>query len=138
MEFIDNLARLLAVLWDMVLQLTPILIAILPWALWSAWWLFAVNWRKAWPMLAEGGWVPVVLLMIVAGFAWAMIDARACNCLGFTTVSNGWWQFGYVCTLSALALLCGWLQGYFAWTPQEIGVEPSPVSHEQYVVHSHH
>ena len=71
MEFVDDLARLLAVLGDMVRQLTQLLIAVLPWALWSAWWLFAVNWRKAWPMLAEGGWVPVVLLMIVASFAWA-------------------------------------------------------------------
>lgn len=108
---------------------------LLPWALWCICWLFAVNWRKAWPMLAEGGWAPVVLLMIVTSFAWSMIDARPCHCLGFVVVPNGWWQLGYVGTLGALALFCGWLQGYFAWTPLEISVEPPTTSHDHHVHH---
>jgi hypothetical protein len=120
---------------DFVNGLLSVLLMLLPWALWCVWWLFAVNWRKAWPMLAEGGWVPVVLLMIVASLAWAMIDARSCDCLGVMVVPNGWWQLGTVITLAALALLCGWLQGYFAWTPPEISVEPPPVTHEH---HAHH
>jgi hypothetical protein len=111
--------------------------SVLPWALWCVWWLWAVNWRKAWPMLAEGGWVPVVLLMIVTSLAWAMIDARPCNCLGFTVVSNGWWQLGSVATLAALALLCGWIQGYFGWMPPEISVEPPPLTHDHHDGHAH-
>lgn len=117
---------------------TALLITLLPWVLWMVWWLFGVNWHKAWPMLADGGWVPAVLLAVVASFAWATIDSRPCNCLGFMTVSNGWWQLGYVSTLAALALVCGWLQGYFAWTPAEISVEPPPVSHEHHDAPSHH
>ncbi len=113
----------------------PLLLVVLAWVLW---WLVAVNWRKAWPMLAEGGWAPVVLLMLVASMAWAMIDARPCNCLGFLVVPNGWWQLGYVSMLAAIALVCGWLQGYFAWTPAEISVEPPPDEHLPHDGHGHH
>jgi hypothetical protein len=110
---------------------------VLPWALWCVWWLCGVNWRKAWPMLAEGGWAPVVLLMVMASLAWTAIDARSCDCLGLATIPNGWWQLGAVCTLAVLALLCGWLQGYFAWTPQEISVEPPPAAHDPHNGHAH-
>jgi hypothetical protein len=119
-------------------QLTSVLLGLLPWALWCAWWLGAVNWRKAWPMLAEGGWMPVVLLMLVASFAWAMIDARPFDFLGFVVVANGWWQLGYICTLAVAALICGLLQGYFSWTPPEISVEPPPVEHIHHDGHGHH
>ncbi len=142
MEFLNDLVRLLSVLWDMVLRLTPILVALLPWAVWCVWWLWGVNWRKAWPMLAAGGWAPVVLLMIMTSLAWSAIDARSCDCLGFMVLPNGWWQLGEVCTLAALALFCGWLQGYFGWTPQEISVEPPPPEHDYHdghaPAHAHH
>ncbi len=119
-------------------NLLSFLLALLPWTLWCVVWLFAVNWRKAWPMLAAGGWAPAVLLMVMASMAWAMIDARPCDCLGFMVVPNGWWQLGYVATLAALALVCGWLQGYFAWTPPEISTEPPPVAHDHHDMHVHH
>jgi hypothetical protein len=141
-EFLNDLVRLLSVLWDMVVRLTPILVALLPWAVWCVWWLWGVNWKKAWPMLAAGGWAPVVLLMILTSLAWAAIDARSCDCLGFMVLPNGWWQFGEICTLAALALFCGWLQGYFGWTPQEISVEPPPPElnhHDGHApAHAHH
>ena len=89
-------------------------------------------------MLAEGGWAPVGLLMIVTSMAWAMIDARSCNCLGFLVVPNGWWQLGYISTLAALALICGWIQGYFEWTPPEISVESPPAEHSHHDGHAHH
>lgn len=110
-------------------NLLSVLLALLPWVLWCVVWLFAVNWRKAWPLLVAGGWAPAVLLLVMSSMAWAMIDARPCNCLGFMTVPNGWWQLGYVGTLAALALVCGWVQGYFAWTPLEISTEPPLEAH---------
>ena len=113
----------------------PLLLVLLVWVLW---WLLAVNWRKAWPMLADGGWAPLVLLMVMTSMAWAMIDARPCNCLGFMVVPNGWWQLGYVSTLVALALVCGWLQGYFALTPADIPIEPPPEEHAHHDGHAHH
>jgi hypothetical protein len=132
------LAELRSAIVEYLSDLTSVLWALLPWAVWCVVWLGAVNWRKAWPMLAEGGWVPVVLLMIAASMAWAMIDARPCECLGFLEVPNGWWQLGVICTLAALALVCGWLQGYFAWTPPEISVEPPPVEHIHHDGHGVH
>src|SRR5215471_9162716 len=102
--------------------LNTVLLWLLVLLAWVLWWLLAVNWRKAWPMLAEGGWAPLVLLMLMSSMGWAMIDARTCNCLGFLSVPNGWWQLGFISMLAALALVCGWLQGYFAWTPAEISV----------------
>jgi|SRR5579875_309784 hypothetical protein len=119
-------------------HLLSLLLALLPWALWCVWWLFAVNWRKAWPMLAAGGWVPAGLLLVMASMAWAMIDARPCNCLGFLVVPNGWWQLGYLSTLAALALVSGWMQGQFAWTPPEIRTEPPPEAHDHQDAHAHH
>jgi hypothetical protein len=112
-------------------------VAVLPLALWCVWWLWGVNWRKAWPMLAEGGWAPVVLLMLMASMAWTAIDARPYDCLGMATIPNGWWQLGAVCMLTALALFCGWLQGYFGWTPGEVSIEPPPDSHELHDGHAH-
>ena len=123
---------------ESVNNLSFLLLALLPWALWCVWWLFAINWRKAWPMLAAGGWAPAVLLVVMASMAWAMIDARPCNCLGFMVVPNGWWQLGYLSTLAALALVCGWLQGYFALTPPEISTEPPPAAHDHHDTHAHH
>jgi hypothetical protein len=114
-----------------------VLRTLLPWALWCVWWLCGVNWRKAWPMLAEGGWAPAVLLVVMASLAWASIDARPYD-VGFATIPNGWWQLGAVCILAALALFCGWLQGTFGWTPQEVSVEPPPVTHEFHDAHAHH
>jgi hypothetical protein len=129
-------------MWDMpewLANIGAVLLALSPWAVWCVWWLWAVNWRKAWPMLAEGGWVPAVLLLVMASAAWASMDARPCNCLGFMTIPNGWWQLGQMCTLGALALFCGWLQGYFGWTPQEVSVEPPPVAHDHHdAAHAHH
>lgn len=112
------------------------LLALLPWALWCVLSLFAVNWRKAWLMLAAGGWAPAVLLMVLASMAWAMIDSQPCNCLGFVIVPNGWWQLGHIATMAVLALVCGWLQGHFAWTLPEISTEPPLAAHDHH--DSHH
>src|SRR5262245_36577162 len=40
---------------------------------WVAWWLFAVNWKKAWPVLAEGAWAPLVLLILVGALVWSRL-----------------------------------------------------------------
>ncbi|HEY7329123.1 MAG TPA: hypothetical protein VH592_15885 [Gemmataceae bacterium] len=123
---------------EYVNYLLSLLLALLPWALWCVFWLFAVNWRKAWPMLAAGGWAPALLLLVMASMAWAMIDARPCNWLGSLVVPNGWWQLGFLSTLAALAFVCGWLQGYFAWTPPEISTEPPLETHDHHDAHAHH
>ena len=99
-----------------------------------AWWLWAVNWKRMWPVLAQGAWAPLVLLMLTSALVWSRISPSDCTCLPFVTVPNFWWQLGEVGLLVAVALFCGWLQGVFGWTPAEISLEP-PVDHGE--AHGH-
>jgi hypothetical protein len=107
----------------------PYLAVLLPVVAWCAWWLGGVNWKKCWPMLASGGWVPVVLLAGVAVLAWTKLRPGDVSWAGGVTIPHGWWQAGAVAGFVAAALFCGWLQGYFGWTPQEIAVEPPAHGH---------
>jgi hypothetical protein len=98
--------------------------------------LWGVNWKKAWPVLAQGAWVPVVLLMYLATLAWSRLDPSEWNCLGIVTIPNGWWQLGSISALVGVALFCGWLQTYMGWTPHEVNLEPAPAGHGH--SHDHH
>lgn len=96
-----------------------------PLILWCAWWLWCANWSKIWPVLAHGGWVPVVLLMLIAALVWVQI------------FPGGAWRFGIVCLWVLVALFCGWLQGQFGWTPPEISVEPPAEAEHGHGHHDH-
>ncbi len=105
-----------------------VVLLLLPWLLWCAWWLGAVNWRRAGPALAQGAWVPALLLLVMAALAWSRIA-------GVDFV----WCLGQVGILALAALFCGWLQGYFGWTLSEVSLEP-PVDHghdEHFHDHTH-
>jgi hypothetical protein len=106
-----------------------------PGYLWVIFWLFCVNWKKAWPVLAHGAWAPVLLLMLIAAEVWSRINPIPCDCLRFVIIPNFWWQLGSVATLVAIALLCGWLQHFLGWTPPEIPVEPAPAAHGHHEEH---
>jgi hypothetical protein len=102
---------------------------------WIAWWLWGVNWKKAWPVLAQGAWAGVLLIGVVVTLAWSQIAPSSCTLLRIFVVPNFWWQLGAVAGLIAIALFCGWLQGVMGWTPAEISLEPpAAASHE----HAHH
>lgn len=104
---------------------------------WVAWWLWGVNWSKLWVRLREGSWAPLVLLMLLVALVWSQLAPSACSCLGFVSVPNFWWQLGGMGLLVSLALFCGWLQGYFGWTPAELDLEP-PAAHGHDHGHGHH
>jgi hypothetical protein len=93
--------------------------ALLPGGLWCAWWLWGVSWRKTWPILAAGGWAPVVLLSLLATVIWTVLDPVACTCLVFVTLPAFWGHLGSVLLLVLAALFCGWLQGKFGWAPED-------------------
>ena len=102
---------------------------VLAWSLllaWVAWWLLGVNWKKAWAVLAEGAWMPLLFIGVVAALAWSQMAPSDCSCLGFVTVPNFWWQLGGVGLLAAATFFCGWLQGALGWTPADIDLEPAP------------
>jgi len=103
--------------------------------IWILWWLLAVNWKRMWPVLAMGAWLPFFLIMVLTAFVWSRIAPGPGNLFGFIPVKNFWWQLGDLLGLFVLALFCGYLQGRLGWAPAEIELEP-PVTpaHD----HGHH
>jgi len=82
---------------------------------WLALCLFGINWRKTWPVLAQGAWAPLVLAMVVVALAWSRMTPEA---------PEFWWKLLQVSLVAAASFFCGWLQGYFHWEPAEINLEP--------------
>lgn len=123
MELWQTLGQLVVTLGTLIVELLQLA---LRWSLliaWVAWWLWGVNWKKAWAALAQGAWAPVLLLILAAALVWSRLAPGTCDCFG-VRIPNFWWQLGGVSLLAALTLLCGWLQGFFGWTPAEVHLEP--------------
>lgn len=98
--------------------------------LWVAWWLWGVDWAKAWGVLAQGGWVPLVLLVTLGALVWSQILPHDLS-VGFASVPNFWWQFAAAGLLACTALFCGWLQGVMGWMPEEIPIYPAEGGHDR-------
>jgi hypothetical protein len=113
-------ASLLSLAWGWILPLIPFL-------LWCAWWLWCVDWPRAWPILAKGGWVVAVLFILLSGLAWSAL---------FPHRPNFFWQVVASGLLAAAALFCGWLQGLLGWTPAPVEFDP-PVAHHDGHGHGH-
>src|SRR5262245_27628023 len=90
--------------------------------LWIAWWLWAVNWSKAWPVLSRGAWVPFVLVVVLAALAWSQVAPSSGTLFGVLALTNFWWQLVASAALAATALFCGWLQGLMGWTPTDVSL----------------
>lgn len=132
-ELLNSLLELLGAL----LQLGRVVLhLLLVWSLviaWAAWWLRGVNWVRAWPVLAQGAWVPVLLLIVLAALVWSQIAPAPLE-LGFMSLPNFWWQLGAAALLAVATLLLGWLQGVMGWAPPEIAIYPEGGEHG----HDHH
>jgi hypothetical protein len=135
---LQTLEQLFTALGQLVVQLLSLAIHWVFLLLWLSWWLLAVNWQRAWPVLRMGGWAPVVLLALIAALTWSRLQPVPCECLGVVTIPNFWWQLGYVAMLVAIALFCGWLQGVMRWAPAEISLEPPAHSHGENGHAAHH
>jgi hypothetical protein len=103
---------------------------------WVAWWLWGVNWNKAWAVLARGGWVPVALLTVIAAAAWSAMAPSTYDFLDLFLIANFWWQLAAVTLVVLLALFCGWLQGVLGWAPAEINLDPPAPAHHDHA-HGH-
>jgi hypothetical protein len=110
-------------------QLSWYLVKLLPGGLFTVWCLWGVNWRRAWPVLATGGWVPMVLIGLMAAFVWSLIWPTNAIVLGFLVVPNLVWQLGSVAILIGVALFCGSLQTRYGGEPPEIDLEPPAHGH---------
>ena len=140
-ELWDKLGHLLLELFATVGQLLAAAGAAFPlWPLlivWVAWWLLAVNWERTWPVLARGGWAPVVLLVLIVALVWSRLAPADLPLAPTAVVPNLWWQLIAVSLLAASALFLGWLQGVFGWRPAEISLEP-PAAPAGGHDHGHH
>jgi hypothetical protein len=123
---------------DWLPQATPTVLRVALLILFVAWWLWGVNWRNAWPALAEGGWMPLVLVGIMAAYVWSRVSPSTVIVLGFMTVPNLLWQFGAVGLLICLILFCGWVQTHYGWYPPEVPLEPPPPSQDPHASHDAH
>jgi hypothetical protein len=125
-NLLETLWQLLVNLWFLVVGVGAVVVRYGLVIAWVVWWLWAVNWNKAWPVLARGAWAPVLLLLLTVALVWSRLAPSDCDCLALVTVPNFWWQLGAVGLLAAIALFCGWLQGVFGWAPAEVSLEPPP------------
>jgi hypothetical protein len=105
------------------------LLKLLPGGLLTVWCLWAVNWRRTWPVLAAGGWVPLVLIGLMAAYVWSLVWPTNALVLGLFVVPNQLWQLGSVAVLIGVVLFCGWLQTRYGWEPPEISLEPPAHGH---------
>jgi hypothetical protein len=105
-------------------QIRSVFVTLLPVGVLVVWMLWAVDWRRAWPVLAAGGWLPLTLIGLMAAFVWSRVWPSTAILFGVVFVPNILWQLGAVGLLIGLALFCGWLQTRLGWYPPEIDLEP--------------
>lgn len=102
-----------------------------------AWCLWAVNWRQAWPVLSVGGWMPFVLILLMAAKVWSLVDRRTLTIAG-VTLHNYWWQLMATGVVAGIVLFCGYLQGQLGFEPATVSLDPpahDPHGHDD---HGHH
>ena len=130
-SLVVNLGTLIGQLFSLALAWSLLLI-------WTAWWLWGVNWSKMGEALRRGAWAPVVLLLLVAALVWSRIVPGPQRVLGMN-IANFWWQLGAVGLLAAYTLFLGWLQGILGWAPTPIDLEPPHIGTDiQHPGHGHH
>lgn len=115
--------ELLHTLRELVIQLTALLGQLLALGLqyflvlvFFAVVLLGIRWRNVWPTLRDGGWAPLVLLMLMAALVWTSLAP-----LGAWSYV---WHLLAVTLIVGIAFFCGWLQELLHWTPPEISFEP--------------
>jgi len=135
-ELLTTLQHLGSDLLSLILVLARL---IAPWWLalvWIAWWLWAVDWRKLWPRLAEGGWAPLTLFGIMIALVWSSIASGPLE-LGNMALANFWWQLLAVAAMIGSALFVGWLQGVLGCYPAEVALEAPAADGHGHSDHDH-
>src|SRR5262249_24761378 len=88
-ELVEGLGNLLSAATDLALTILGRYWVLLIWLAWALW---AINWKKVWPNLVKGAWAPGVLALIFIALIWSQLQPESCDCLGFVTLPNFWWQ----------------------------------------------
>jgi hypothetical protein len=136
-ELLTTLQQLATDLVNLILVLARILAPYWLALAWVAWWLWAVDWRKMWPRLAEGAWAPLTLLGIMVALAWSSITPGP-YVVGDVAIASFWWQLLAVAGMIGAALFCGWLQGVLHCYPAEVALEPPAPASDAHAHHAAH
>jgi hypothetical protein len=135
-DILETLVQLVSTLGVLIVEVGALALSHALLIAWVAWWLWGVNWNKAWGVLATGGWMVVALLTVLAALVWSALAPGSCDVLGIFVLSNFWWQLGATALLVGLALFCGFVQGQMGWAPAEISFDPPEPAHNAH--HGHH
>lgn len=114
-----------------------VLVFLIPGGLWTAYCLWAVNWKKMTAVLREGAWIAAVLLVVLVALVWSQIAPSSATVLGVIRMPNFWWQLGSISILTGFGLFAGWIQDRYSWTPPEVAVEPDPHAGHGHDDHGH-
>lgn len=112
LQLLESLLNVFTSLLDVVMALVWVILPWLPLLAWIAYWCFAVNWVKAYDILRRGGFIGVLLLMIVSVVVWGAVapPVEGSHTVFGLSVSNYTGKFIYVTMLTCIALLCGSVQ----------------------------
>lgn len=138
LELLTSLQALLIAGWNVV---TTLLGLLLPWTAliaWVAYWLFAVNWVKLREVIAQGGWIGVVLIGLMMVLVWGVVappDDGFHRLFGLT-VSNFTGKTVYVTALLTIMFLCGSVQ--LSGACGSLAHFPEPVEDDSHGGHDDH
>ena len=91
-EILNTLVQLVFTLLTLLVEVGAFALGHILLIAWIAWWLGGVNWNRAWPALARGGWIVLILLSVLVALAWSAMFPSSLNFLGQFTLPNFWWQ----------------------------------------------
>lgn len=116
-----------------------VMLKLLPLGVLVVWFLLAVDWKKAWPVLAAGGWAPLVLIALMGAAVWSFVVPGSIQLPVIGSISSGVWHFIAAAFLVGVVLFCGWLQSRSAYAPPEFNLdEPAHHHGEHEHHHAHH
>jgi hypothetical protein len=145
LDLLNSLINVARSLLDVLVSLLRIILPWLPLLAWIGFWLFAVNWSKAFPILRRGGAIGVLLAMFIAVLVWGSVappEGGTHSLLGLA-VSNYAGKFMYVTMLACMALLCGSVQmsgalGRLAEFPEPVADDHHGHGHDGHHQHDTH
>lgn len=111
-QLLTSLIGVLIAVWNLLIAILVLAVPWTPLIAWLSYWLWGVNWARLWPKVAQGGWVGIVLLGLVATLVWGTIapPVGGVHSLLGLTLSNFVGKFVYVTALLTMTLLCGSVQ----------------------------
>jgi len=111
-QLLDSLLQLMIALWSTFYSLAVLVLQYAPLIAWVAFWLLAVNWVKYRHVLANGGWIGLILIGFVMVLVWGLVAPPQAGHHHFFGLrpSNFYGKMIYVTGLYVIMFLCGSLQ----------------------------